>query len=323
MKMRYYFSMIFMLVTITNVLLPAVTLIDEHQNGAIISITPFKPHDYATLDATDKRTLTPAAYDAMTKWLDMADAEFFTITYLSAGIKVKAILGKPKNLTAPSPLIIYNRGGYGEYSKITLPVMQNQWHDLIRNGYTVIGSQYRGNDGGDGVDECGGNDVLDVLNLIPLARQFDYIDIDRVYIIGYSRGGMMSYMALRQFASMHEIKAAAILAGISDAYLFVQQRPELRDLFMHAVPSIHNNMANELYKRSAVRWAHEIKTPLLLFHGSQDNIVSLDHSVSLAHILKEHNKKHQLIIYDNEDHSFKNNLNAVNQSILQWFAQHQ
>ena len=60
---------------------------------------------------------------------------------------------------------------------------------LSRNGYVVLASQYRGNDGGQGQEEFGGADVNDVLNLMPLARSLSFADAKNTVILGFSRGG--------------------------------------------------------------------------------------------------------------------------------------
>src|SRR6185369_8758903 len=92
--------------------------------------------------------------------------------------------------------IIYNRGGNREFSKL-MPWMQYGFYDYVSNGFVVIGSQYRGVDGGEGREEFGGAEIHDVLNLIPLAKSLGYVDMDNVFILGVSRGGMETYLALK------------------------------------------------------------------------------------------------------------------------------
>src|SRR6185369_5227400 len=108
--------------------------------------------------------------------------------------------------------IIYNRGGNREFSKL-MPWMQYGFYDFVSNGFVVIGSQYRGNDGGEGREEFGGAEVRDVLNLIPLAKSLDYVDMSNVFMFGESRGGMMSYLAL---AYNIPVGAAATIGGAVD-----------------------------------------------------------------------------------------------------------
>src|SRR4030095_14955865 len=82
------------------------------------------------------------------------------------------------------------------------------FYAYVSSGFVVIGSQYRGNDGGEGREEFGGADVCDVLHLIPLARALGYVDMHNVFMLGWSRGGMMTYLALK-----HEIPVNAVAVG--------------------------------------------------------------------------------------------------------------
>src|SRR5205085_227048 len=72
------------------------------------------------------------------------------------------------------PLIIYSRGGNREFGKLTA-WSRLGFYTYVSNGFVVLASQYRGNDGGEGREEYGGADVRDVLNLIPLARSLGYV----------------------------------------------------------------------------------------------------------------------------------------------------
>ena len=47
-------------------------------------------------------------------------------------------------------------------------------------GYVVVGSQYRGNAGGEGKEEFGGSDVNDILNLIPFLANIRQADTSRI-----------------------------------------------------------------------------------------------------------------------------------------------
>lgn len=69
-------------------------------------------------------------------------------------------------------------------------------------GYVVVASQYRGNDGGEGIEQFGGDDVNDVLNLIPVLNQLPKADTSRVGIEGGSRGGMMTYLAMKNHVNL-------------------------------------------------------------------------------------------------------------------------
>src|SRR5258706_1306862 len=116
------------------------------------------------------------------------------IKYMSDGLKVVGFIWKPINTGARKlPLIILNHGGNREFSKLT-PWQQFGYYNYVSNGFVVIGSQYRGIDGGEGKEEFGGADVNDVLNIIPLARSLGYVDMNNVFMLGWSRGAMMTFL---------------------------------------------------------------------------------------------------------------------------------
>ncbi len=77
------------------------------------------------------------------------------------------------------------------------PWMADGFYEFVSNGFVVVASQYRGADGGEGKEEYGGADIADVLNLIPLAKSLGYADMKNVFMFGNSRGGMMTYLALK------------------------------------------------------------------------------------------------------------------------------
>ena len=123
------------------------------------------------------------------------------ITYLSDGLKVKGYVAYPKDTSKKYPRIIWNRGGIGNRGLIDSFTARGLFGQLASWGYVVFASQYRGNDGGEGKDEFGGNDLNDVLNLTSLAKEFEFADDNRWGIEGWSRGGMMTYLALTKNAS--------------------------------------------------------------------------------------------------------------------------
>jgi dipeptidyl aminopeptidase/acylaminoacyl peptidase len=109
--------------------------------------------------------------------------EINAVTYLSDGLKVKGYLLLPKtgeNL----PCVIYNRGGNREFGAFTDSHAAVRLGRIASWGYVVVASQYRGNAGGEGKEEFGGQDVNDVLNLLPLLGSVPRTDVRRVGMYG-------------------------------------------------------------------------------------------------------------------------------------------
>lgn len=142
----------------------------------------------------------------------LSSVNLYHISYSSDGLKVRGYLAVPKE-QRNYPCIIYNRGGNKDFGKLTDEGFIRSLSEISSQGYIVIASQYRGNDCGEGQEEFGGKDVNDVVNLIPLLAQVPQADTSRIGMFGWSRGGMMTYLALTKTT---EIKAAVVGSGMTD-----------------------------------------------------------------------------------------------------------
>ena len=78
------------------------------------------------------------------------------LTYGSQGLRVKGYWVAPC-ADGPLPGLVYCRGGIRSVGMVRLPRIVS----LARRGYAVFAPFYRGNDGGEGRDEFGGDDRHD------------------------------------------------------------------------------------------------------------------------------------------------------------------
>jgi len=53
-------------------------------------------------------------------------------------------------------------------------------------------TNYRGN--GNGIDEFGGNDINDIINLYPIISSYKYCDKNNIGLYAWSRGCMMAFL---------------------------------------------------------------------------------------------------------------------------------
>ncbi len=248
--------------------------------------------------------------------------EIFKINYTSDGLNVVGYLVKPKNIEVHAPVIIFNRGGNRDFGKLTDRHAKYWFRKYAEEGYIVLASQYRGNDGGEGQEEFGGSDLNDVKVLIDVVKQTDYMDNDRIYMVGGSRGGMMTYMACR---NSEDIKAAAVFVGISDCFESYDDREQqMKDVYVSLIGGTPEEKEQEYIKRSAYYWADEITVPLYIFHGGEkDWRVSTHQSIKMANKLEELGKEYKLKIYEEEDHSFSEEafLDMFEETMI-WFDTH-
>jgi dipeptidyl aminopeptidase/acylaminoacyl peptidase len=242
------------------------------------------------------------------------------IKYSSDGLKVVGFIWKPRTTAGKKlPLVIFNRGGNREFSKLT-PWMKFGFYDYVANGFVVIGSQYRGNDGGEGTEEFGGADVRDVLNLIPLARSLGYVDMNNVFMLGVSRGGMMTLLALKNAVP---VNAAAIQGGLADLVSSKDQRRDMLDVFKELIPDFGKHGDEALRDRSAVYWPAAINVPLLVLQGGADwRVDPRTNALALAQKLQEAGKTYELTVYAGDDHGLSLNTADADRRVLAWFKRY-
>lgn len=242
------------------------------------------------------------------------------LTYSSDGLRVVAFLWRPKDRPPGSgrlPLILFNRGGYGEDFKLR----PNTWfgfYNYLKAGFAVLGSQYRGNDGGEGQDEFGGADVHDVLNLIPLARELGFTAQTRTYALGFSRGGLMTLQALRYGLP---VRAAAVMGAPVDLTGSGEDE-RFRTTLGPRMPGFGSDPLGTLRERSPIFHVDAIVQPLLILQGTADALVPARGATRLADALLERKRPVALVLYDGDTHGLALNGADRDRRIIDWFTQH-
>jgi len=293
-------------------------------NGSIESMTSItgtvnsEPYTPTMPPPSIMPTLAPGvngAIESMTLITSTVNSEYYVFTYWSDGYRVTGFFGRPKD-DGLHPVIIYNRGGCREYGVL------EGWEValFVEAGYVAVASQYRGNAGSEGQAEFGGADVNDVLNLVPLLKQLPYVDPDRIGMMGHSRGGMMTYLALKQetLAGTHDIKAAATVGGLADLFMSCEEGHTYCFSMVGGWPEDDPALYES---RSATHWPELINAPLLIQHGEADSRVSVEQSRKLAEALKEAGKTLELITYPGEDHELSEHRGGLPEA-LTWFQRY-
>ena len=239
----------------------------------------------------------------------------YRIRYRSAANEVVGFLIEPKEIHAPLPCIVYNRGGTRDFGMIKLGHLFGTMAEIASWGYIVIASQYSGNDGGTGNDEFGGNDIQDIEHLYPILAQYHKADTSRIGMYGGSRGGMMTYQMLTKVSW---IKAAVVRAGLSN--IFRNERERGRR-FKNLHTSIFGSSKEERIRRSALYWPEKFpkNVPLLLMHGSADWRVSPLDSIDLSKKLLEQKVPHKLVLFEGADHGITEFHEEVLHLTKNWF----
>jgi dipeptidyl aminopeptidase/acylaminoacyl peptidase len=183
----------------------------------------------------------------------------------------------------------------------------------------VIASQYRGNGGSEGQEEFGGKDVNDITILPEVLKEIEDADTNSIGMYGWSRGGMMTYIALTK---TDKIKAAIVGGAVSDNYFSVADRPEMETgVLAELIPNYYSNKDLELEKRSAIKWADKFpkNVPILILHGNADWRVKPEQSLTLALEFEKYRIPYRLIMFEGSDHGISEHKNEVNEQVINWF----
>jgi dipeptidyl aminopeptidase/acylaminoacyl peptidase len=198
------------------------------------------------------------------------------------------------------PLIVFAHGGvHGNVGANYV----NVFRELLRQGYAVIAPDYRGSSGYGRefweLIDYGGLEVEDVF----AGRQFmleahDNIDPERVGIMGWSHGGLITLMNL--FAHPKEFKVGYAGVPVCDLVARLGYHDQgYRDLFSapyHIGKTVREDI-DEYRRRSPVFHAEKLQTPLLVHTTTNDEDVHVLEVESLIKALKATGKSFEHKIY--------------------------
>jgi dipeptidyl aminopeptidase/acylaminoacyl peptidase len=229
-------------------------------------------------------------------------------------INVVGYLSVPKTREI-FPAIIHLRGGSRSFGALCKKALLINLVNYSAEGYVVISTQYPGVDGGDGADHWGDiDDLKSISNLFSILKSFSFVDRKRVGMKGHSRGGLMTYMMLRD---VKWIKSAVIASTPTDQVRQGKERPGWRE---HQI-SLWGKSRKETIKRSPLRWVDDLpkKIPLLIMHGSSDWRVNPLDSIEMSKAMYERKIPHRFILFEGADHGITEYKNEYFNQTLNWF----
>jgi dipeptidyl aminopeptidase/acylaminoacyl peptidase len=285
----------------------------------------YEPEAFLDLPTAAVFGLEAENYSKCVSRLAKLPYQIFEIRYLSQDVEVVGYVMYPRRLVQAQsyPAVIMNRGGNRDYGRLTACGFSFLSQIFGHGGdYVLIFPQYRGVAGGEGKDEFGGADIHDVLSLFEIAKKLPFVDESNLFVAGWSRGGMMTYLALKHAVP---VRAAVVVAGVSDLEASESERPEMARIMRDLIPNDAakpNAYVEELQKRSALHWPEVLSVPLLLVHGGADKSVSVQHSTRLAEAIKLQGLEHKLVIYPEGEHSLRGFEDELENEVSDWWEAH-
>ncbi len=215
------------------------------------------------------------------------------ITYKSSagGLTIPAFVFTPLAPRGPKghPALVWVhpdiRGHVYEYY---IPYVQ----EAVRRGYVVIAPEYRGSYGYgaehyDAID-YGGAEVEDVTSATDYLKTMAIVDPDRIGIIGWSHGGMITLLAAERQPTM--FKAVAALVPVTNlfqrlAWNGVEQRKQSIDP-QNRTGGLPYQKHDEYKRRSPIYQIDNINVPLLVHITRNDADVVFEEAAQLVDALR-------------------------------------
>jgi len=211
------------------------------------------------------------------------------------------------------PLILFYRGGTGDFGAIENRTIANFMLPLAEKGFVVFGSQYSGGPGSQGRDYYGGSDTLDMPALLALLKkQKRNINFNRIGILAVSRGAMMACQNLRDGL---KAKRAVFVSGSFDSRRIKQERPDIYEMWKtKKIVDVDDPTALE--NRSPLAFVDKLPTiPFLILHSKKDWRVPARQAKEMAKKLPTAT----LRLFPGDDHALIQHTEQRNELIMEWF----
>jgi dipeptidyl aminopeptidase/acylaminoacyl peptidase len=217
----------------------------------------------------------------------------------------------PKKLdrTKKQPLLVLIHGGvHGDFRSNMAHIVR----EMVEQGYSVIAPDYRGSTGyGRGFYEAidyGGRENDDVYAARNwMLEAYSFLDPQRVGIIGWSHGGMITLMNIFEHPQDYAVAYAGV--PVSDLVARLGYSTEsYRQLFSaayHIGKTVREDIM-EYRRRSPVFHVQKLQTPLLIHTNTNDEDVNVLEVEHLVEALTAAGKKFEFKKYQNAPggHSF-------------------
>lgn len=261
---------------------------------------------------------------------DLATAE--VVRYKSFdGLDIPAIYYKPLNASATNkvPALVWVHGGPGGQSRVGYSSFIQY---LVNHGYAVLMVNNRGSSGyGKSFFKMddqnhGEKDLQDCIYGKKYLQSLDYIDKDRIGIIGGSYGGYMT-MAAMTFTP-DEFKVGVNIFGVTNWLRTLKSIPPYWESFRKALyaelgdPNTADSV--RLHRISPLFHAKNVKNPIMVLQGANDPRVLQVESDEIVAAVKQNNIPVEYLVFPDEGHGFVKKENEMKgySGVLTFLDQH-
>jgi dipeptidyl aminopeptidase/acylaminoacyl peptidase len=284
------------------------------------------PRDRAGLVGGEKKTIT-RLNDDLLRERAIASVEAFTFKSHD-GLEVEAFVTVPLHLApgAKAPLVTIIHGGpHGQQG----PAFNSKGQIYAAAGFGSLMVNYRGSTGygqafADAIfgDQNGG-EAQDVLSgLSATMAKYPWIDRDALFVEGGSYGGQLVNWLVTQTG---RFKAAVSMAGISNLVSFNYTAYYHDYLAVEYGGYPHERgIVEKLWERSPIRLVKDVRTPVLIAHGENDNDVPIGEAEQFYIALKDVGVDAVMVRYPREGHGVRETTHVADliERSLAWYRKH-
>lgn len=236
------------------------------------------------------------------------------------GLEVPGILYRPKTASAanPAPAIVFVHGGPGGQTRRGYSAMVQH---LVNHGYAVYGINNRGSSGYGKTffhldDKRHGDvDLKDVVASKDFLGEMDWIDVDRIGIMGGSYGGFMVAAALAFEPEVFDV--GVNIFGVTNWVRTLDSIPPWWESFRESLFDEMGDPATDGERHRAISplfHAENIVKPLLVVQGANDPRVLQVESDELVAAVRANSVPVEYVLFEDEGHGFRKRENRIEAS---------
>ncbi len=233
------------------------------------------------------------------------------------GLKIPAIYYKPKQASASNkvPGLVWVHGGPGGQSRQNYSGLLQY---LINHGYAVLAVNNRGSSGYGKtfykMDDRnhGENDLMDCVYGRKYLETLDYIDKDKIGIIGGSYGGFMTMAAMVHQPEVFDV--GVNIFGVTNWLRTLKSIPPWWESFKDALYEEMGDPVQDsvrLHKISPLFHAEKVKRPLMVLQGATDPRVLQVESDEIVEAVKKNGVPVEYVLFEDEGHGFVKKENQI------------
>jgi dipeptidyl aminopeptidase/acylaminoacyl peptidase len=236
------------------------------------------------------------------------------------GLEIPGVLYKPKQANSNNkvPALVWVHGGPGGQSRTGYSAMQQH---LVNHGYAIFAVNNRGSSGYGKTffhlddKKHGTDDLQDIVYGKKHLQSLDWVDADKIGIMGGSYGGFMTAAALA--FEPEEFKVGINIFGVTNWVRTLNSIPPWWESFKKALYDEMGDPATDGERHRAISplfHAKNITKPLMVIQGANDPRVLQVESDELVAAVKANGVPVEYVLFDDEGHGFTKKENRIKAS---------